>query len=1120
MYVDRDTGQLWLTPSDVTDFLGSKWLLAQRLAVARGERAPWPRPDQSTAEITRTRGDEHEAAYLAQLKSSGLRVAEIPRAKTAEQWAQSVELTRAAIADDSVDVVFQAHFVADGNWRGQADFLERNEQGRFEPVDTKLAHSVKPYMVHQLCFYADALAELTGELPGRVHVGLGDGRRETLRTGDFVHLARSTRRALEQFLEDEQAVAAAYPWAAEALELAGIDQEAEAIRRADDHLSLVAGITRKQIERLAGAGITTATELSVAGAGQRPKSIAAETYERLTRQARLQKTTPATWELLPPHAERGLGILPEPNAGDIFYDIEGDPLWDVSGSLEYLHGLWWIDTNSAAEVFTPLWAHDRAEEKLAFERLIEFFLERLAEHPGMHIYHYAAYETVALKRLARSYGTCEEELDHLLREGVFVDLFQVVRQSLQASVESYSIKSMERFYMDQRTAAVKEGGASIVEYERFRELAGTSEGQAILDDIGRYNEEDCKSTYLLREWLLDRREEAIERFGWVGEPAPEATSEDILDASPLASEPDKQQTLRNRLLLVRERLQLAADAEPDPARAQAMRLLAELLLFHAREGRSLWWSYFAHCAMSADELVDDGEALGGLTPIAAAGEQKNGRDRTFSYPPQDHKLKVDTTLRDPFFGWPAGKVVAIDDAREEVTIRLSSNSASQLPAAVFPFTKIGHQPIEEALIDLAEALLAPAGDRFAAAVGFLLREPPYFGEAMIAESDAERRELLKELEGSYLVAQGPPGTGKTYAAADLIVDQLISGKRVGVTAGTHLAIENLCDEVDRVATERGHVFTGLRRIKQGDEYESEHGLIRGVTKNEQAAPGIGEFYAGTAWLFSREEWHEQLDLLVIDEAGQFSLASTLAAATAAKSLLMVGDPNQLPQVTQGSHPIGSGASALEHVIGGERTIAPELGIFLEQSRRMTPELCEFVSQTFYAGRLSPHASVAGQSLPGYDALNYLAVEHSGNRQDSIEEAEAVATLVASVLEAGVPAGEVMVVAPFNMQVELVRQTIRRRVAGGDAVQVLTVDKCQGQTVDVVIYTLATSGGEEVPRGPDFLFSSNRFNVAISRARLAAFLVASPELLRTETKSVEAMRLLDAFIAFSDRATRI
>jgi uncharacterized protein len=596
---------------------------------------------------------------------------------------------------------------------------------------------------------------------------------------------------------------------------------------------------------------------------------------------------------------------------------------------------------------------------------------------------------------------------------------------------------------------------------------------------------------------------------------PVRESEDKQNASPMSGEPSKGELHRNKLLLARERLNLAADKESDPAREHSLRLLAEVLLFHVREDKSLWWSFFDHCGMSTGDLIADGVAIGGIEPVDPA--RRGEREQTFWFPPQEYKVRVGDQVRDPFTQSPAGSVTDINTKRNWITLKLSNHAAAHPPESIFPFKFIGKEVIDCALIDLANSLCEGTEAEFLAAKRLLFLEPPYFGERLSGDTLVELREQLVEMEGSYLVAQGPPGTGKTYTAADLIIDQMIRGRSVGVTAGTHLAVDNLCKEVEELAHERGHAFKGVKKDGSGSKYESKRGRIESVGSNEAAAPGSADLIAGTPWLFTREEFRESLDLIVIDEAGQFSLASALAVGTAAWTMLMVGDPNQLPQVIQGAHPLGAGNSALEHVIGEHRTLPEDMGVFLPESRRMTPELCDFVGDTFYDGRLSAYEKTKTFIPPSGRALNYLPVEHEANRQDSIEEAGAIVELIEELGRQEITPGQIMVVSPLNMQVDLVRREVDALIKRGDEVRVLTVDKCQGQQAEVVIYSMATSGGEDVPRGYEFLFSANRFNVAISRAKRAAYLVCSPQLLQVDAKSVEQMRLADAFLAFVERA---
>lgn len=1112
MFIARETSTVWFTPSDLTSYLASPWLLAQRVRAQLGERDWWEQPEETTAGIAAERGDQHEQDYLSRLTGN---VRSIDRARTVEEWDDAVERTKAALADDAIDVIFQAHLYSPcGRWRGQADFIERNADGEWEPVDTKLARSVKPYMILQLSIYAAAMEAVTGELPKQFHVELGNGERESFATIDYVDYTRSAQDRLERWYDNGE-FRDEYPQRGDAQSESGLDDEAAAIWEADDHLIQVAGMTSKNIERFAQAGLPTMTALAEASDDDRPEKMAAKTFERMRRQARLQKADPPTWELLPPEPKRGFAILPKRNRGDLFYDIEGDPLFAKDGGLEYLHGIWWRDHSSDDEragTFKAIWAHDRAEERAAFEQVIDFFLERRAKHPNMRIYHYAQYEVTTLKRLARDFGTREEELDELLTAEVFVDLFQVVRQGLQASVPSYSIKSMERFYLgDKREGEVTEGGGSIVAYERYRELAGSPEGQQILDDIAAYNEIDCLSTYLLCEWLRQRMEEAIERYGHVHEDeTPGAISEDRGNASPMAAAPTKNAIRRERQVALRERLLNLIASKDDQG---AVALAAEVMMFCRREEKSLWWQFFEHQGMTDSELIDDSIALGGLEPVDPAD---NGELREFTFPPQDTKVRAGDSVSDPVTESRAGTVKQIDPAGT-VTIKLNSNSRHQPPTGVFPFEYMPTESIEEALIDLAESLdRAPdEAARFAAVERLLARELPLGGESLQTSDLPELCNMLKRLRGSYLVAQGPPGTGKTYTGARLILDQILSGNTVGVTAQSHTAIDNLVKEVERAAAEAGVSFRGIKKAADDRPYESEYGFVQSTTENDDVDPDEYDLIAGTTWLFSRPEHRERIDTLVIDEAGQFSLAYAAAAGTSAETLVLLGDPNQLPMVTKGAHPGGAGASALEHAIGDERTIARDRGVFLGQTRRLGPEIARFISEMFYESRLEAHPEAEGHLPRTGPALDFIAVEHHGNTQCSPEEAETIAADLAHYLAGGYAPEEIMLVTPFNAQVDELESALERaHGSAAEGIRVLTVDKCQGQECEVVYYSLATSGGEEAPRGIDFLFSANRFNVAISRAKSVAKLVCSPALLETECHRPEEMRLVNAFVHYA------
>jgi uncharacterized protein len=384
------------------------------------------------------------------------------------------------------------------------------------------------------------------------------------------------------------------------------------------------------------------------------------------------------------------------------------------------------------------------------------------------------------------------------------------------------------------------------------------------------------------------------------------------------------------------------------------------------------------------------------------------------------------------------------------------------------------------------------------------------------------------LGDSYLAVQGPPGTGKTFRGAHMAVAALRAGRRVAVTANSHAAIKNLLRAIEDRAAKEG--VLGWRGVYRGEGYASPHGLVEtvGAPKDTSAGDAPFDLVAGTAWLMSCDAHREAFDVLLIDEAGQFSLANAVAAGSVARGVVLLGDPQQLPQVNQATHPFGAGASVLEHVLGGEDVVPRERGVFLDVSWRMHPDVCRFVSERSYADSLRPTDGCARRRVEGGGrltgaGLRAVAVEHEGRSQESPEEAAVVAELCRELLAGGATvtddrgavrplvAEDVLVVAPYNLA--------RRRIADAvpEGVRVGTVDAFQGQEAPVVLFALTCSSGEDVPRGLDFLVDRNRLNVAVSRAQCLAVLVHSPRLLDADCRSLEQMALLDGVCRFVDLA---
>ena len=1143
-----DAGTLRLSATDLANHLACRHVTALDRGAAEGRWRPpdWFRPE---AALLRERGLEHERAYVARLEREGRR---ITRLDEEEDGRRALERTLAAMF--AGDPVIAQATLAGGRWLGRADVLLRVERKSglgdwsYEALDTKLARETKAGAILQLCLYSELLGQMQGVVPERMHVvpRRPEFPLETYRVEDYLAYYRLVRGRLESAVSAAGDAPATYPEPVPHCDICRWWPKCDKQRRADDHLSLVAGISRLQTRELQSREVGTLAAL----AGEplpiawKPARGAKEGYGRVREQARIQlagrTASRPLHELLPVAPGHGLACLPAPSPGDLFLDLEADPYVD-DGGLEYLFG--WavadappsgtLELEARPPVYHCRWALDRAAERRGFEALMDAILERWAIDPNMHVYHYGVYETGAIKRLMGRHATREAEVDRLLRSSRFVDLHAVVKQSLRASVEEYSIKRLEPLYDFRRAQSLDEAGAALRVIQRGLELgSGVASDDRHAKIVEAYNREDCFSARALRDWLEELRAGA--EAGGAEIPRPVESSGD-------PNEEIGERERRTRELAARLLAGIPEAAEDRSETDQAVWLLAHMLDFHRREEKAPWWDYFRLRELPDEDLLDETAALAGLEfaeRLAASGRLPVDRYR---YPAQETSIREGDKLHLPLpDGREFGDVVNIDLFAHTVDIKKRGACADLNPTSVFAHDTVSAKGQAESLARIAEWIAKQGVDApgdYRAARDLLLRRGPRLTVPASGALEAPgeggvraARRLATQLNRGTLAIQGPPGSGKTFTGARMICDLVRRGKRVGICAVSHKVIVNLMKEVVRAAEEEDVRVSCLRKVT--DKGKTPDPGIAETTDNAAILSALRSRMAnvagGTAWLWAREEYFEAVDVLFVDEAGQMSLANVLAIAPAGKNLVLLGDPQQLEQPIQGSHPQGTAVSALEHVLGGAKTIADDRGLFLEESWRLPPALCQFTSEVFYERRLYSREGVEKQALLGDTPFAgsghwFVAAHHDANQGSSREEVEIVGELVSGLTSDGVRwrdrdgrehpirLHDILVIAPYNAQVADLSAGLPPGARVG------TVDRFQGQEAPIVIYSMTTSTPEDAPRGMEFLYSPNRFNVATSRAQCACIVVGSPRLFEPDCQSPRQMKLANAFCRFLEEA---
>ena len=1121
--------KFYTSPSDLNNFVSCKYLIKNEIKFLNKEIKK--NEESFDQKLWKEFGLKHEKKHFKLLSAKHKKNISIKQDLDEKERNKQ---TLAAIKK-GYDLIYHAYLI-DEDFRGECDFLIKSSMPSdlgdfsYEVYDTKISRKPRPRHIFQITSYSHMLSTIQGVVPEKMYLIDGTNETRSYKTKEYLDFYLFTKKNFEKYLKNISKEKI-YPEKCDHCEMCNFADECEKIWENDNYINQVAKINRSQIEKLKKIGIKTVDGLAKCNPDKIKIKINKQTLKDRISQAELQeekrKTGKSRYIILNPDIGKGFYNLPKPDEGDLFYDIESFPQEDGRG-FEYLHGIYY--KNGKNYEFKPFWAKDfeKKYEKENYIELIKFFKSHFNKHPKAHIYHYANYEKRSLRQLASLYSSDYPEgynfVDTLLREEKFVDLRLIINQSARTSEKDMSLKSIEGvLYNFNRKGDVKRAEDSV----RLYDFWSATKDEKTKKDIIEYNEEDCVSTFHLRDFLVSKKPESIDWFS--KKEKPEKPEKKYQNKKPV----EEWEKVEVNLLKSLEKKNLKDNPLTETIR--------NLIGFHRREQKPEFWAIYDRKKKSHDELEDDPECIGQCV-LQSSKPEKIEKNLIFTYQfnDQDYKLKANAEdyVHDAHSRKNIGKINEIIENspnKNLIKIKITDQSfkkIGEMPSIVSLSRRgpPGIQELEKALNRFVNDYINNKGLNYKAIMDLLERGNPNLkniksGNKLIDENKDITNEsitVVKQMDQTCLSIQGPPGTGKTYTSAKVIIELMKDNKKVGVSSNSHEAIKNLLSEIERQAKSENFKFKGMKKSKNSNLFNGEFIVdIIGRYTSEQ----LKDFslVAGTAWFFSDERLKQTLDYLFVDEAGQVSLANTISMATSTKNLVLIGDQMQLSQPLKGTHEGYAKLSSLDFILEDKDTIPPEQGIFLRETRRLNEKICKYISESFYDSRLVPHEVTKKRKIKlelndiRDEGIFYMPSEHFGNSQRSDEEAEIIHNYYSKIIgknyedekaKGKIDIKNIMVVAPFNVQANNIKQKLLKKFSKDTRVG--TIDLFQGQEAKVVLISMTSSDAENLPRHKGFFFSRNRLNVAVSRAQNVAIILMSPKLLMASANTIEQMKLINNF----------
>lgn len=1101
-------------------------------AALQSEQITLPQDIQMIAE----KGRQHEVAYFQKLTQQGVNIVDITQAGRTR--IEQINATKQAL-QSGAEYLYQAVLTYPDpdfplTWLIKPDFLHRiphptdPNQPLYEVIDTKFAQKTRAPFIIQAALYTKIMSLYQKAPLNHFHFVLGNNEKVSYAYGEAQYYVDELIEKFYNFTNSYhlKTLASPYPEKCDSCSVCPWQEHCNKRWQADHYLNQIPMITSWQINHLKQNQVDNLTTLCTLSA--KTQTLFPEQYftklqtfaQLILKAAETNYDTVLGQVLLPLTEDEGLLSLPAAQEKDLYLEMRLDTT--VVGLLCYSATIRVLEDNFLPN-YVQLWAHSLEEEKILLENLLEIIGRYYKQDTKLHIYHYGSHVVQTFERLGEKFPQRLTQINYLFKHDVFVNLEQVLRESIAISAPSYRLNSIAPLFTNQK---IVPKGELLYQYNQWREHDQLD--LSLLEEITQKNYTTCDAIESLHSWLLTKKNTLS--------PYAEARKAVLLKEAAV----NLDTSLTHQALL--------SCQEKMPEQQEFLQLVADLLDFYQREREPALWDMFARHHMNTTELIHDDNCLGGLSRVKNIPVISEATSRkkiyTYSFPPQQTKLREGKTCLNAKTLQSAGEIVKLDSIN--YFIELSISSADGLPdhLSLIPDRPVRVDLLAKALLRYAESIIEDhTGQSFPAVTDLLMRRPPHLKNTprgqkidcpeLYPTPEDRARHILKtvlNLENSVLFIQGPPGAGKTYIASRLITNLLQRGARIAISSNSHKAIHNLLAAIEKRAHELNFFFSGVKKSTEKDldsQYKPTSLYMTESFHNAEVFEGFenGRFQlvAGTAWLFAQPRFDQKFDYLFVDEAGQVSLANLVAIGLSAKRIILLGDQMQLGQPVQGEHPHESGLSVLDYFLQGKATVPPDRGFFLGETWRMHPEICAFLSTALYDQRLAARAHTQTQSLVletdtahfalRQTGLHFVPILHKNCTDSSEEEAQLVTEIYNSLLKQSytkegqilpIQDENILIVTPYNLQVQLLKNRLPEKARVG------TIDKFQGQEAEVVIISMVTSDGESATHQMEFLYSKNRLNVAISRAKTLALLIANPALMSVVCETPDQISLVNTF----------